>query len=99
MQVKIRQSTFDSLFKNVLSVNYCHNWKSKTIKDNCLNPLIVFKTKKIKKLLKICNEFVSNFNHLPLDDNYPLEVGAIKGFIIQCETKIKHEKKESNNVL
>ena len=85
MKLKIRKSTFETLFRNVLFEKFCETWSMKQTNDDSINPLVVFKTKIVNKLLKLCKEYVSNYSHLPVDDNFPLHVGKIKGLIIQVE--------------
>ena len=85
MEIKIRKSTFDVLYKNILTVNYVENWELFETNDKSKNPLVVLNTKKTKKLIKLCKRFVNNSN-----DIFDLEIGAIKGFIIYLEMEMKH---------
>ena len=85
MKLKIRKSKFEALFKNVLSVNFCETWSMKQTDDDSINPLVIFKTKKVNQLLKLCKEYVSNYSHLPIDDSFPLDVGMINCMIIEIE--------------
>ena len=56
MKLKIRKSTFETLFRNVLFEKFCETWSMKQTNDDSINPLVVFKTKKVNKLLKLCKE-------------------------------------------
>jgi hypothetical protein len=77
---EIRKSTFNALYKNVLTVNFPENWELLETNNKTKNPLMVFKTDNWAKLIKLCKIFVNNSN-----DIFDIEVGSIKGFIISFE--------------
>ena len=84
MKLKIRKSSFDTLYNNVLSINFPETWDCYETNDNSKNPLIVFETKKWNKLIKLCKKFINKPHSI-----YDLEVGSIKEIIYQYEGKTK----------
>lgn len=87
MKQTIRKSTFDALYKNILTVNFAENWELLETNNKAKNPLMMFKTDNSAKLIKLCKSFVNNSN-----DIYDIEVGAIKGFIISFEMYCKAQR-------
>jgi len=77
-----RKTTFECLFKNILSVNYAENWNCFDTKDKAVNPLVKFETKKWNKLILLCKDFVNKNT-----DIYNIEAGMIKGFMYKYESK------------
>ena len=51
--IQIRETAFNNLFNNILSVNYAEDWEMIPIKSEDINPLVKFKTKKWDKLLNL----------------------------------------------
>ena len=83
-KMEIRESSFNSLFKNILSVNFTENWNCYETNDNSKNPLVIFKTKKWNKLIELCKKFINNSN-----DIYDLEVGSIKEIVHRYKMEVK----------
>lgn len=83
MKIEIRKTTFDSLFKNILSVRFAETWNQYNTNDYSVNPLVVFETAKWDKLLKLLKEFIdSNKTETMLSDNATkrdLEIGSLIG--------------------
>ena len=87
MEIKVRESVFNSLFNNVLSVNFDETWDCYETDDNSKNPLVVFKTRKWKKLIKLCKKFINKPHSI-----FDLDVGSIKEIIYQYQAKNKGSK-------
>ena len=80
-KIKIRKLTFDSLFKNILSVNFAETWNQYETNDGAINPLVIFETAKWNKLRTLLKKFIDN-NPTVLDDNASkrdLEIGSLVG--------------------
>jgi len=80
--LQTRKTTFECLFKNILSVNYVENWNCFDTEDKAVNPIVIFETKKWNKLISLCKDFVNKNT-----DIYNIEVGMIKGFIHKYEAE------------
>ena len=79
--IKIRKLCFDSLFKNILSVNYAETWNQYETNDDAINPLVIFETAKWNKLRTLLKKFIDN-NPTIFDDNTSerdLEIGSLVG--------------------
>ena len=86
MNLKIRNSTFEVLFENILR-RFPQNWDCFETNDKAKNPLVVFQVHRKKdwiKLIKLCKAFVNSSN-----DNFCLKRGSIKGFIHLYEMQVK----------
>ena len=92
MKLYIRNTTFDNLFKNILSINFEETWEWLETNDNSVNPLVVFKTKKTNKLHKLIKQFVNKNRKESYDENTTkkdLIVGSLIGLMYQIEMEGK----------
>ena len=92
MKLYIRKTTFDNLYKNILSINFAETWECLETNDNSVNPLVVFKTKKTNKLHKLIKQFVNKNRKESYDENTTkkdLIVGSLIGLMYQIEMEGK----------
>ena len=92
-KIKIRKLTFDSLFKNILSVNYAETWNQYETNDDAINPLVIFETAKWNKLRNILKKFIDNNPTNFFTDNTSkkdLEIGNLIGLYHLIDIKINH---------
>ena len=80
--IKIRESAFNNLFKNILSKNYCEDWNCYETNDDSVNPIVHFETNKWKTLfIKIQSWLDSNYKkgfNVNISEN-DLEIGSLIG--------------------
>tara|TARA_Y100000310_G_scaffold306141_1_gene346988 strand:- start:868 stop:1158 length:291 start_codon:yes stop_codon:yes gene_type:complete len=91
-KIKIRKLTFDSLFKNILSVNYAETWNQYNTSEIAVNPLVIFETAKWNKLRNLLKKFIDN-NPTNFTDNLSkrdLEIGSLVGLYHLIDIKINH---------
>tara|TARA_Y100000310_G_scaffold136139_1_gene135039 strand:- start:499 stop:792 length:294 start_codon:yes stop_codon:yes gene_type:complete len=92
-KIKIRKLTFDSLFKNILSINFAETWNQYKTDDDAVNPLVIFETAKWNKLRNLLKEFIDNNQTNYFTDNTSkkdLEIGNLIGLYHLIDIKINH---------
>ena len=85
MKINIRKSTFEVIFKNVLTVCHCKKWEMYETDDKSKNPLITLQISKPKTLFKQIENWINknrNFEFINASDlsQEHLEIGAMIGF-------------------
>ena len=91
--IKIRETSFNNLFNNILSVNYAEDWEMTPIKMEDTNPLVKFKTKKWDKLLNLIIIWLEKNNTKEFAENsskQDLVVGSLIGIRCIIEAKKKY---------
>ena len=88
--IKIRETSFDTLFNRVLSVNYAENWECFDTTDKGKNPLVLFKTKQWVKLLSLIKDFTSKHKQDFTANltEFDLEVGELIGIQYKIESEV-----------
>jgi len=89
--IEIRKTTFDSLFKHILSVNFCETWNQYETDDKSPNPLVVFETSQWTELRDKLKDFIDKNRNDSYDDNateFDLEVGGLVGLYHRIDIRM-----------
>ena len=89
-EIQIRETAFNNLFKNILSVNYAEDWGSYETNDISKNPLVVFKTKKWNKLLGLIQTWLDKNQTKEFDAN-PTQKDLVIGSLIEIKYLVEGE--------
>ena len=89
-EIKMRNESFKNLFSNILSVNFAEDWECVETNDDSVNPLVIFRTRKWRKLHNLVKSFVDT-NKRDYDNNtseFDLIVGSLTSIQYKIESNI-----------